>query len=148
MDQIPYLCSPLSVVENSSGKLRRVLNLRYLSQFLYAPHFKYEDLRIAALLFEKHEFLFKFDLKSGYHRVDIYPEHQKYLGFQWDIAGVSGYYVFAVLPFGLSMACYIFTKLMRPLVRYWHGRGLKAIVYLDDSIIAVEGESEALNESS
>ena len=135
-------------MENSSGKLRLVVNLQYLNQFLYSPHFKYEDLRVAALLFEKHEFLFKFDLKSGYHHVDIYPEYQKYLGFQWDIDGVTGYYVFAVLPFGLSMACYIFTKLMRPLVRYWRGRGLKAIVYLDDGIIAVEGESEALNESS
>ena len=35
---------------------------------------------------------------------------------------------------------------MRPLVRYWHGWGLKAIVYLDDCIIAVEGESESLSE--
>ena len=148
MDQKPYLCSLLSVVENPSGKLRLVLNLQYLNQFLYALHFKYEDLRIAALLFEKHEFLFKFDLKSGYHHVDIYPEHQKYLGFQWDIDGASVYYVFAVLPFELSTACYIFTKLMRPLVRYWCGRGLKAIVYLDDVIITVEGESEALTESS
>ena len=135
------------MVENSSGKLRLVLNLQYLNQFLYTPHLKYEDLRVAALLFERHEFLFKFVLKSDYHHVDIYPKHHKHLGFQWDIGGVTGYYVFAVLPLGLSMACYIFTKLMRPLMRYWHGKGLKAIVYLDDCIIAVEGESESLNES-
>ena len=147
-DQIPYICSPLSVVENSSGKLRLVLNLRYLNQFLYALRFKYEDLRVAALLFKKHEFLFKFDLKSGYHHVDINPEHQKYLGFQWVSDGVAGYYVFTVLPFGLSTACIIFTKLMRPLVKYWRGRGLKAIVYLDDDIIAVDQESKALSESS
>ena len=37
---------------------------------------------------------------------------------------------------------------MRPLVRYWRDRGLKAIVYLDDGIIAVKGESEAVKESS
>ena len=84
VDQKPHLCSPLSVVSNSANKLRLVLNLRYLNQFLYMQHFKYEDLHIAALLFEKHEYLFKFDLKSGYHHVDIYPEHQKYLGFQWN----------------------------------------------------------------
>ena len=135
-------------MENSSGKLHLLLNLWYLNQFLYAPHFKYEDLHVAALLFERNELLFKFDLKLGYHHVDIYPKHQKYLGFQWDIGGVTGYYVFAVLPFWLSTACYIFTKLMRPLVRYWRGRGLKAIVYLDDGIIAVKGELEALKESS
>jgi len=56
--------------------------------------------------------------------------------------------VFKVLPFGLSTACYLFTKLMRPLVRYWRGRGLKAIVYLDDGIIAVKGEEKVKVESS
>ena len=29
---------------------------------------------------------------------------------------------------------------MRPLVRHWRGRGLKAIVYLDDGIVAINGE--------
>jgi len=33
------------------------------------------------------------------------------------------------------------------MVRYWRGRGLKAIVYLDDGIIAVKGEAEAKAES-
>ena len=79
---------------------------------------------MAALMFEKDKFLFKFDLKSGYHHVDIYPEHQKYLGFKWDSNGHVNYYVFTVLPFGLSTACYLFTKLMRPLVRHWRGRSL------------------------
>ena len=79
-------------------------------------------------MFQKDEFLFKFDLKSGYHHVDIYPEPQKYLGFKWDSNGNVNYNVFTVLPFGLSTACYLFTKLMRPLVRHWRGRGLKAIV--------------------
>jgi len=56
------------------------------------------------------------------------------------------YYVFKVVPFGLSSACYLFTKLMRRLVRYWLGMGLKAIVYLDDGIISVK-EVEATTES-
>ena len=29
-------------------------------------------------------------------------------------------------------------------MRYWHGRGLKAIVYLDDGIVAVKGKDEAI----
>ena len=63
--------SPLSVISNSVGKLCLVLNLWYLNQFLHVTKFKYEDLRVAALMFEKHEHMFKFDLKSGYHHVDI-----------------------------------------------------------------------------
>ena len=87
--------------------------------------------------------MFKFDLKSGYHHVSIYKSHWKYLGFVWNVDGIPKYYVFTVLPFGLATACYVFTKIVRPLVRYWRGQGLRAVVYLDDGIIAVEGEEAA-----
>ena len=36
----PHICSPLSVVENSSGKLRLVVNLRYLNKYLWKQKFK------------------------------------------------------------------------------------------------------------
>ena len=91
--------------------------------------------------------MFKFNLKLDYHHVDICLEHQRYLGFRWDFKGTTQFYFFTVLPFGLSTACYIFSKLLRPLVRYWRGRGLKAIVYLDDGIIAVKGKAKAQEES-
>ena len=52
--------------------------------FLYKQKFKYEDLRVATLLFKKGDYLFKFDLKSGYHHIDITPIHHKYLGFTWE----------------------------------------------------------------
>ena len=51
--------------------------------------------------------------------------------------------MFAVLPFGLASARYVFTKLLRPLVRLWQASGLKAIMYLDDGIVSVRGEEEA-----
>ena len=113
----PYICSPLSVVVGSGAKKRLVINLRHLNTFLWKQKFKYEDLRVAMLLFESGDYLFLFDLKSGYHHVDIADHHCKYLGFAWD----GHFYVFTVLPFGLATACYIFTKLLRPLVRYWPG---------------------------
>ena len=33
--EVPYICSPLSVVESSSGKKRLVINLRHLNRFLW-----------------------------------------------------------------------------------------------------------------
>jgi len=83
-----YLCSPLSVVANATGKLCLVLNLKYLNNYLHVIGFKYEDLRTVALMFEADEYLFKFDLKSGYHYVDVHPEYHKFLGFQWELKGV------------------------------------------------------------
>ena len=46
----PFICSPLSVVDGPSKK-RLVINLRHLNQFLWKQSFKYEDLRIALMLF-------------------------------------------------------------------------------------------------
>ena len=41
-------------------------------------------------------------------------------------------FCFTVLPFGLSSAPYLFTKIFRPLVRYWRGLGIHLVLYLDD----------------
>ena len=135
----PFICSPLSVVDVPNKK-RLVINLRHLNSFLWKQTFKYEDLRTALLLFEKGDQAFTFDLKSGYHHVDIHPSCWKYLGFSWEIEGVRTYFVFKVLPFGLSSACYFFTKLLRPLVKFWRGHGLRIVVYLDDGICSVQAD--------
>ena len=55
--------------------------------------------------------------------------------------------MFTVLPFGLSTACYMFIKLLRPLVRYWRTRGLRILVYLDDGLCTVAGRQKALDAS-
>jgi len=34
---------------------------------------------------------------------------------------------------------------MRPLIRLWRGKGLKAIIYLDDGIVGVIGEQKAID---
>ena len=99
------MCSLLSVVSNSQGKKRLVLNLCYINQFLLKEIFKYEDLRAAMLMFKKVDYMFTFNLKSGYHHIDIYERHQQYLGFKRRMGTRVQYYVFAILPFGLATAC-------------------------------------------
>ena len=89
-----------------------------------------------------------FDLKSGYHHVDIHKEHWKYLGFAWGEGPNTKYYVFCVLPFGLATPPYLFTKLLHPLVKHWRGQGIRAIAYLDDGIVTAKGESLAHEASS
>ena len=37
---------------------------------------------------------------------------------------------------------------MRPLIKHWRGQGLRAIIYLDDGIVAVNGEAAAKSASS
>ena len=57
VQETPYICSPLSVVANTQGKLRLVLNLHYLNQILWTDRFKYEDLHVTMLMFQKVYFL-------------------------------------------------------------------------------------------
>ena len=76
---------------------------------------------------------FSFDLKSAYHHIDICEEHRKFLSFKWTSSdGVTKFYEFKVLPFGLCSAPYVFTKVLRQLVKYWRGRGNLTLMYLDD----------------
>jgi hypothetical protein len=76
--------------------------------------------------------MLKFDLKSGYFHVEIHPSLNKYLAFSWKIQTDTKYFVFAMLPFGLSVAGWVFAKNLRLLVKRWRSLGFQVIVYLDD----------------
>jgi hypothetical protein len=56
------------------------------------------------------------------------------LGFSWFLNGKVSYFRFACLPFGLSSAPYIFTKVVRPLVKKWRSEGKAIVVFLDDGL--------------
>lgn len=71
----------------------------------------------------------KSDPKSGYQQIDIHPDHKNISG---NFYGVHKYYVFAVLPFGISSVGHIFTKVIRTFVDYWRAFSFPVIVYLDD----------------
>jgi hypothetical protein len=75
-----------------------------------------------------------FDLKNGYHHIEIHPDHLRCLGFTWKFPGEASirYFVFTVLPFGLSSAPYIFTKCLKPLEKYWRFNGVNIALFLDD----------------
>ena len=53
-------------------------------------------------------------LKNDYHHIDIAQEQQTFLRRAPDFIN-KVFYVFAVLPFGLSSAPYVFTKVLKPL---------------------------------
>ena len=51
-------------------------------------------------------------------------------GFRWlFLNGGEKRYEFPVLPVGLNVAGYIFTKTMRPLVTKWRAQGIKSIIH-------------------
>ena len=91
---------------------------------------------------DKGDWFITFDLKSGYHHADIHTDCWKYLGFSWSQHGSRKFYMFRVLPFDLSSACYVFTKLLRPWVSRWRGKGIRVIMYVDDGTVVSKSESQ------
>ena len=83
------------------------------------------------------------DMRHGYHQIDIFSEHQTYLGFSWFYEGKLRYFVFTVLPFGLSVAPFCFTKIVRALVKFWLSNGIKIVVFIDDGAGAEENVQKA-----
>ncbi|CAC5409729.1 unnamed protein product [Mytilus coruscus] len=53
-----------------------------------------------------------------------------------------------MLAFGLSSASYLFTKCLRPIVRYWRENGVGIVLYLDDGLGMGKNKQEASECSS
>ena len=130
-DEIPFCCNPLTVAEGK--KLRLVLDLRHVNPHLKKSKFRYEDLDTVADILQANDYFTVFDLVSAYYHINIHPDYHKYLGFHWTFRdGSTRYFLYTVLVFGLSTACYVFTKIMRPLTTHWRLKGFRILFYLDD----------------
>ena len=141
----PFIVSPLSVAVNkSSGKKRLILDFRELNNFVEKKKVKFEDWNVALDFFTKDCYLFKFDLKSGYHHIDICSKQITYFAFRWE----GHFYCFNVLVFGLTSAPYIFTKCLRPLVKLWRKTGIDIVLYLDDGFGFGRDFNQCLNAST
>ena len=73
--QPPTVINPLFVSFNSKGTPRLILDLRHVNKHIPKPKFRMDDWKVFANYFIPDGFLFKFDMKSGYHHVDIWPDH-------------------------------------------------------------------------
>lgn len=110
------------------GSFRFILNLKKLNKFIDTQHFKMEDMRSVLKLLRKDAFMATLDLEDAYLLVPIHADSTKYLRFVFN----NILYEFIVLPFGLCVSPYVYTKVVKPVVKYLRVRGFIIIVYLDD----------------
>lgn len=118
---------------------RLILNLKNLNQSVTYKHFKMETLASALQLIKPNCYMVVLDLKDAYYSVPIFSEHRKFLRFQFE----GSLYEFTCLPNRLSSAPHVFTKLMKPLFAFRHGKGILLVGYIDD-VILIADSKEAL----
>jgi len=132
--------SPVFLVPKPNGSMRFILNLKKLNKYLVSEKFKLEDLRSACRIVEHNSFMASIDLRDAYFLVPIHKLHRKYLRFRY----MDKLYEFSCLPFGISVAPRVFTKLLRPVVTHLRSLGYANIIYLDDILILGNTLNECL----
>lgn len=123
--------SNIFTVQKPDGSYRLILNLKTFNQFVKNRHFKIEDCRVVARMISPTSFMAKIDLKDAYHSIPIQSSHRKYLRFFFN----GTLYEYNCLPFGLSCAPLVFTKVMKPVAQNLRERGVLLVIYLDDFLI-------------
>ena len=131
--------SRLFTIPKKTGDLRPVLNLRPLNQFLTAPKFKMETLTNVCRMLRPGDWMTSIDLSDAFLHVSVNPAHRKYLRFRWGDTS----YQFRTLPFGLSLSPWVFTKIIRPVLKWAREQGIRISAYLDDIIVAASTKEEA-----
>lgn len=123
--------SKIFLVPKPDGSHRLILNLKSLNIFLHTAHFKIEDHKTVCKLINKGSFMATIDLKDAYHLIPISHSHRKYLRFTFK----GNIFEYTCLPFGLSSAPLIFTKIMKPVLSYLRSRNFTSVLYLDDFLL-------------
>jgi len=116
-------------------KARLVIDLRQVNEQLQAIHFKYEALVEFMSAVQPLDHLISWDIKDAYHHVLIHLSDRPYLTFAND----GGTYEPITMPFGLSLAPWAWTKVMRPVLAYLRKSGFHLIGYVDDHGAAAPG---------
>lgn len=130
----PWVVLSLTVARNAVGKRRLVLDARYINLWLRYVPFKFETVFDVVRRGTEGAFMSTWDLKAGYHHVLMAPHMWTLLGFRLQ----EQYYVFSCLPFGLSQAPYVFTRIMRCAHEGCVAWGYKLTSMIDDASIVHE----------
>lgn len=140
-DKPGQFLSKIFLIPKSDGKFRFILNLKSFNKFVDNRHFKMEDYRTATKLMSRDCFMACVDLKDAYFLINMHDSSKKYLRFKFE----QQTYEFQCLPFGLSSAPYIFTKLLKPVVSFLRDKGLFIVNYLDDFLCLGNSYDDCLN---
>ena len=127
----PGFYSHLFVVPKKNGKLRPIIDLSFLNRFICLERFKMETTRSIREAIRPGDWAVSIDLKDAYLHVPIHPSSRKYLRFRFE--GTT--YQFRVLPFGISTAPFLFTKLMVVVAAAIRRAGAPVLQYFDDWLL-------------
>ena len=115
----PHIVNPLTVAIRGDKK-RLVLDCRHINHYIKMSKITIEGLEVLVNFLHSQGYMITFDIIQGY--IPIHPLFipRSFLGFASDDRqGVTRYFRFLMLPFGLASATYIFTKIFWQFIKAW-----------------------------
>ena len=67
----PHVVNPLSVSKNNDSTFRLILDLSSVNPYIFKDFVKFEDWKVMEDYVQPGDYLWKFDIRKGYHHVDI-----------------------------------------------------------------------------
>lgn len=125
--------SPTFVVYG--GKPRLVVDLRKINRYITPKRFQYQRLQSFLTLLSLGDHLVSWDVSDAFYHIRILPEHRKF--FRFVVGGTV--YEPTVLPFGMRLSPWAWTKVLRPVVAALRRQGYIVNAYVDDFAAAVRG---------
>ncbi len=125
------LVSPMFAVRKSDGGIRAIHDLRALNSTLETRHFRQETLETLRHVLPLRAYMARLDLTMAYHHIPIAPQSRHLLQF----STLGQTFQYRALPFGLCLAPWVFTRVMRCAVKELRRRRVQCIFYLDDVLI-------------
>ena len=123
--------SRIFTVPKSDGSRRLILDLKNLNSFLTTPKFKMSNHNVLRKVLPHGSYMAKIDIKDAYLHLPIAYRLQKFLSFVHN----HKVYAFQALPFGLAIAPYIFTRILKFPLKRLRASGVQVLAYLDDLIL-------------
>ncbi len=144
----PGFYSRLFLVPKTDGSYRPVFDLKSLNQFVHKEKFKMTTPRTVTNVMHKGDWAVSIDLKDAYFHIPIHVRSRRLLRFA--IATNDGLRVFQfrALPFGLTSAPRIFTKVILPLGHHAHLHAVCLLQYLDDWLLRSPNKSLLAQQTS
>ena len=133
----PGFYSRLFAIPKASGGFRPILDLSPLNKFLRKVKFRMDSSETIRREVRPNDWASSLDLKDAYFHIKIHPADRKWLRFTW--RGMV--YQFKVLPFGLSLAPWAFTRVVKDLVAVCRPKKIRLHTYLDDWLILASREA-------
>ena len=127
----------LFAVQKATGGFRPVLDLSRLNEYLRHIYFRMDTTPLVRQSMRPKDWSVSVDLIDAFFHVPIHPRDRKWLRFVWN----NQVFQFNVLPFGLSQSPWVFTRVVRELIKWAHLKGIRMLSHMDDWLLLSQNRS-------